>query len=148
MEREPDILSGKQVTFMTLGGAILQCALLKPAQVLRNRVAMIARARDVFFLEIQCLTDPIHFYRSRVVASCGYPHEWQAKIAFVRMRTMLLEPHYRKIKRNLLRVHRQYVLGSELRSSFDFTLMTAGPIAAARFENFNPKDVPELEVKR
>jgi hypothetical protein len=142
LEREPELLSGKRVIFMTLGGAVLQCALLRPATVLRNRVAMIARAKEVFFLEIQCLTDPIHFYRSRVVALCGYPHAPQAKIAFIRMRNMLLEPHYRKIKRNLLRVHRQYVLGSELRSGFDFTLMTAGPVPAACFENFTPKDIP------
>jgi hypothetical protein len=33
-------------------------------------------------------------------------------------------------------VHRQYVLGSDRRTNFDFGLMTAGPLPAQAFERF------------
>ncbi|MBB3962433.1 hypothetical protein [Rhizobium metallidurans] len=137
VEDEPELFADKRVVFVTLGGAILQCALLRSARSLRARVGAIARNSQIFWLEIHCLTDVIHFYKSRVVALCGHADAPQASIATIRMRHMLTKEHYRKIRRDLLRVHRQYVLGSDLRSAFDFTLMTAGPLPAASFADFN-----------
>lgn len=144
VEQEPDIFNGKRVVFVTLGGAILQCALLRSAKSLRARVGTIARAREVFLLEIHCLTDVIHFYKSRVVALSGHPDAPQASIATIRMRHMLTTEHYRKIRRDFLRVHRQYVLGSDLRAAFDFTLITAGPLPAASFAEFTQAKLPQV----
>jgi len=59
---------------------------------------------------------------------------------------MLTAKHYAKIKRDFLRVHRQYVLGPDVRAFFDFTLMTSGPLPASRFAEFSPKNLPELTV--
>jgi len=141
LAEDPDIFKGKRVTFVTLGGAILQCSLLRSAAVLRACVGRIARAPEVFWLEVQCLTDSIHFYKSRVVSLAGHPDAPQARIAFVRVKQMVSPERYKRIKFDLLRVHRQYVLGSDSRSNFDFTLMTAGPLPAARFANFQPRDL-------
>ncbi|MDI6835252.1 MAG: hypothetical protein QMD99_06010, partial [Rhizobiaceae bacterium] len=69
------------------------------------------------------------------VALAGHPDAPQAKIAFVRIKHMLSAERYRRIKRDLLRVHRQYVLDSDRRASFDFSLMTAGPLPAVSFAN-------------
>ncbi|MFC3164830.1 hypothetical protein [Ciceribacter thiooxidans] len=135
LEREPELLKGKRVVFVTLGGAVLQCALLRPAEVLRARVGVIARTKEISWLDIQCLTDAVNFYRSKVVALAGHPDAPQAKIAFVRIKHMLSAERYRRIKRDLLRVHRQYVLDSDRRASFDFSLMTAGPLPAVSFAN-------------
>ncbi|WP_247750459.1 hypothetical protein [Rhizobium sp. 16-449-1b] len=143
VEEEPALFVNKQVVFVTLGGAILQCALLRPAKSLRARVGAIARSRQIFWLEIHCLTDVIHFYKSRVVALCGHADAPQASIATIRMRHMLTGEHYRKIRRDFLRVHRQYVLGSDLRSAFDFTLMTAGPLPATSFADFDQNWMPK-----
>lgn len=144
IEEEPGLFVGKRVVFLTLGGAILQCALLRPATVLRARVGKIARAKDVFWLEIHCLTDVIHFYKSRVVALSGHQDAPQASIATIRMRHMLTKEHYRKIRRDFLRVHRQYVLGSDQRAAFDFTLMTAGPLPAASFAEFTQANLAQV----
>jgi hypothetical protein len=144
LEEEPDILDGKRVVFVTLGGAILQCALLRSAASLRARVRAIAQAKEVFFLEIHCLTDVIHFYKSRVVALSGHPDAPQASIATIRMRHMLTKEHYRKIRRDFLRVHRQYVLGSDMRAAFDFTLITAGPLPAASFATFTQDNIAQV----
>ncbi|MEN9895592.1 MAG: hypothetical protein RIR97_1444 [Pseudomonadota bacterium] len=143
LEENPKIFSGKQVVFMMLGGTILQCALLKSGGHLRRMVALIAQCPDVTWVDVQCLTDIIHFYKTKTVAACGYPDLPQARLLFVRFKTMLMADHYKKIKSDFLRVHRQYVLGSDTRSKFDFALMTAGPIPAADFAGFaNADDVP------
>ncbi|MGG6895761.1 MULTISPECIES: hypothetical protein [Rhizobium] len=144
LEREPDLLQGKRVIFATLGSAILQCALMRPASVLRSRVGLVARCKEIFWLDVHCLTDAIHFYKAKVAAVCGHSDAEQASILFVRFKHMLTSQHYTKIKRDFLRVHRQYVLGPDVKASFDFTLMTAGPLPAAHFAEFSPKKLPEL----
>ncbi len=131
--------SERKVSFVTLGGAILQCSLLRPATTLRECVGRIARSPQIFWLEVQCLTDSIHFYKSRVVALAGHEDAPQATLAFIRVKRMMAPERYNRIKRDFLRVHRQYVLGSEAKSNFDFTLMTAGPLPAARFASFTPE---------
>lgn len=144
LEEEPGAFEGKRVVFTTLGGAVLQCALLKPAVTMRAHVGRIARAKEVFWLEVHCLTDVIHFYKSRVVALAGHADAPQAHVTAIRMRHMLTPQHYRKIRRDFLRVHRQYVLGSDLRSAFDFTLMTAGPLPASSFAGFSRDNMPAV----
>jgi hypothetical protein len=137
LEREPNLFDDKRVVFVTLGGAILQCALLRSASALRRRVGLIARVRDLVFVEVQCLTDPISFYRSSVTDLTGNADAPQPRLIFLRIRKMLTGDRYRKIKRDFLRVHRQYVLGSDLRTNFDFGLLTAGPLPAAAFDRFS-----------
>jgi len=146
LEREPHLLDGKRVVFVTLGGATLQCALLRSASVLRDRVGAIARAKTILWLEIQCLTDIISFYKSSVTALTGHPDAPQPKLVFLRIRKMLSAERYRKIKLDFLRVHRQYVLASDQRSNFDFGLMTAGPFPAASFDSFSVDRAPEAEI--
>ncbi|WP_246617482.1 hypothetical protein [Rhizobium populisoli] len=141
LAENPDILQGKRVAFVTLGGAILQCSLLRSAATLREAIGRIARTPEIFWLEIQCLTDSISFYKSRVVALAGHPDAPQASLAFLRIKRMVSPERYKRIKLNFLRVHRQYVLGSDSRSNFDFTLMTAGPLPAADFANFKPENL-------
>lgn len=128
-----DIFAGKRVVFVTLGSAVLQCALLRPATALRARVGLVARCPAIRWLDVQCLTDAIHFYKSKVVAIAGHADAPQAGIVYIRFKHMLTAAHYRKIKRDMLRVHRQYVLGSDKRTDFDFSMMTAGPLPAAAF---------------
>lgn len=144
IERHPDILASKRVVFATLGGAILQCALMRPAQALRARIGAIARAREIFWFEVQCLTDVVNFYKTHTVTLAGHPQEKQPSIAYLRVKHTLSTDRYRKIRRNFLRVHRQYVLGPDVRASFDFTLLTAGPLPAAAFAGFSKTNMPVL----
>ncbi|MET0747750.1 MAG: hypothetical protein ABWY49_06140 [Rhizobium sp.] len=144
LEREPGLFDGKRVVFATLGSAILQCAFLRSAKVLRSRVGLIADCPQIAWIDVQCLTDAIHFYKAEVVALCGHLASPQATIMRIRFKTMLSDVHYKKIRGDFLRVHRQYVLGPDLKSTFDFTLMTAGPLPASDFPHFTPKKLPVL----
>lgn len=144
LERQPDLLAGKNVVFATLGGTLLQCALLRPAAVLRRRAGTVAGCASIFWLDVQCLTDVINFYRARVVEIAGFPDLPQAHVLLTRFKYMLTPDHYRRIKRDFLRVHRQYVLGPDRRANYDFCLMTAGPFSARDFVGFAAGDLPPM----
>jgi hypothetical protein len=144
LEKEPELFDGKQVVFASLGSAVLQCALLSPARALRARVGRIACCRSVSWLDVHCLTDAIHFYKVPVVAAAGHPGAPQARMQFIRVKQMLTPEHYKKIKLDFLRVHRQYVLGPDLRATFDFTLLTAGPVPAALVADGGLQKIPGL----
>ncbi|ATN37378.1 hypothetical protein ACO34A_26795 (plasmid) [Rhizobium sp. ACO-34A] len=144
--REPKLLEGKRVVFVTLGGAVLQCALLRSAMVLRARVGIIARARKWFWLDIQCRTDVINFYKASVVTLAGHPDAPQAQIAFIRIKNMLEPDRYRRIRRDFLRMHRQYVLDADRRGPFDFSLMTASHLPATSFAHFTRDRLPKLGI--
>lgn len=146
LEEDPRFFSGKRVVFATLGSGLLQCALLRPATVLRHRIGLIARCREIFWLDVHCLTDAINFYKVRAVAAAGHADAPQAHILTIRFKAMLAPERYRRIRRQLLRVHRQYVLGSERRSTFDFTLMTAGPLWADAFSAFLAERLPPISM--
>lgn len=144
LEREPSLFQSKRVCFATLGGAALQCGLLRSATVLRSRIRLVATCPDITWFEVQSLTDPVHLYKAQTVAAAGFPTLRQPPIVPFRFRTVLSEERYRRIKSDILRMHRQYVLGPDRRGSFDFTLMTAGPLPAAVFRGFNQQVLPPI----
>lgn len=142
LEKAPDLLQGRRIVFVTLGGAALQCSLLSSAAVLRRRIGMLARHAAVDWFDIQCLTDPIHLYKCHTVHLSGHPDAPQPKLVFVRFKHALSAERYRKNRRDFLRMHRQYVLGPDQPSGFDFTLMTAGPLPAKSFEQLESATPP------
>ena len=146
LERDPAVVTGKRIVFLTLGGAILQAALLKPAETLRSRVGLIALAREVSFVEVHCLSDVIHFYKCPVVSLCGHPHLDQAERIYIRVRRLLDPAHYRRVRRDFLRVHRQYVLHGDTRGSFDFALSLTGPFPAHLTDDLSKRDFGMFET--
>ncbi len=144
LEQKPDAFDGRAVSFVTLGGAALQCALLKSAARLRKSICIVAQHADVNWFDIQCLTDPIHLYKCHTAKLTGHPDARQPKIVPIRFKHSMSEERYGKNRRNFLRMHRQYVLGSDRKSGFDFTLMTAGPLPAASFADLRSDKPPDM----
>ncbi|MFK3693026.1 hypothetical protein ACI2J4_22500 [Agrobacterium tumefaciens] len=142
LELRPDALDGRKLSFATLGGAALQCAFLSSATRLRESVGAIAHHPEVTWFDIQCLTDPIHLYRCNTVALTGHRDAPQPKIVPIRFKHSLSPERYKKNKRNFLRMHRQYVLGPDRKSGYDFTLLTAGPLPAASFADLDSQTPP------
>lgn len=146
LEKSPGALQGRRLVFVTLGGAALQCSLLSSASVLRQRIGALARHPSVDWFDIQCLTDPIHLYKCHTVALSGHSNAPQPKLVFIRFKHALSAERYQKNRRDFLRMHRQYVLGPDQPSGFDFTLMTAGPLPARSFEALESAKPPKLEA--
>lgn len=97
LELRPDALDGRKLSFATLGGAALQCALLSSADRLRQSVGVIARHPEVTWFDIQCLTDPIHLYRCNTVALTGHKDAPQPKIVPIRFKHSLSRERYKRI---------------------------------------------------
>lgn len=144
LELKADAFNGRHVSFVTLGGAALQCGLLSSALRLRQSIGVMARHEDVVWFDIQCLTDPIHLYKCDTAKLTGHAETAQPTIVPIRFKHSLSDERYRKNKRNFLRMHRQYVLGSDRASGFDFALLTAGPLPAASFANLRSSRPPDM----
>jgi hypothetical protein len=144
IEKAPDILNGRRLVFVTLGGAALQCSLLSGAALLRRRIGVLARQPNVDWFDIQCLTDPIHLYKCHTVALSGHADAPQPKLVFIRFKHAMSTERYEKNRRDFLRMHRQYVLGPDQKSGFDFTLMTAGPLPALSFSDLRSTQPPQF----
>lgn len=146
LEREPQLLAGRRVVFATFGGATLQCALLRPAARMRERAGGILRAPQILWYEVQTLTDPVHFYKTPVASALGHGDAPAPTLLAYRVKLVLTGDHYRRIKTDILRVHRQYVLGADLRGPYDFGLLVAGPLPAASFVRYSHRNLPPLEA--
>ncbi len=144
LELKADAFTGRRVTFVTLGGAALQCGLLSSAARLRQSIGVMAHHEDVVWFDIQCLTDPIHLYKCNTAKLTGHEDAPQPTIVPIRFKHSLSDERYRKNKRNFLRMHRQYVLGSDRASGYDFALLTAGPLPAASFANLRSSRPPQM----
>jgi hypothetical protein len=144
-EKAPDVLKGRRIVFVTLGGAALQCSLLSGAILLRSRIGVLARQPDIDWFDIQCLTDPIHLYKCHTAALSGHADAPQPKLVFIRFKHAMSPERYEKNRRDFLRMHRQYILGPDQPSGFDFTLMTAGPLPAVSFQALESTRAPVIE---
>ncbi|MGE8104231.1 hypothetical protein ACQKP1_11150 [Allorhizobium sp. NPDC080224] len=146
LEKSPDALKGRRLVFVTLGGAALQCSLLSSASLLRQRIGALAGHPSIDWFDIQCLTDPIHLYKCHTAALSGHADAPQPKLVFIRFKHALSAERYQKNRRDFLRMHRQYVLGPDQPSGFDFTLMTAGPLPALSFKTLDSATAPKLQA--
>jgi hypothetical protein len=129
---------------LTAGSSLLKIALHPKAVGLREAVGAIARS-DVRWLDVQSLTDILNFYRADPAAVLGISPKRPPVLQFVRFRTMLTPQTYRRIKFNLLRVHRQFVLAAERRTNYSFHMMLAGPYCLA--EIMENRGLPQAFVE-
>ncbi|WP_296106302.1 hypothetical protein [uncultured Agrobacterium sp.] len=142
LELKPGAFDGRNISFVTLGGAALQCAFISKADRLRQSIGTLARDARIVWFDIQCLSDPIHLYKCNTAHLTGHADAAQPKIVRIKFKHSLSDERYRKNKFNFLRMHRQYVLGSDRKSGFDFTLLTAGPLPAASFVGLKSDEPP------
>lgn len=119
-----------RVSLLTLGSTALKAGYCKTARDFRQRVNSLVSDPHLQWVEIQCLTDPINFYKTDPVKEMNLPKP--AKVDFplirtVRMKDMLQPDSYRRIKRNFFRVHYQYVFGNTKACWYDFFQICCGP---------------------
>jgi hypothetical protein len=146
IERHPDFLRGKPVFLATLAGPGLQSSLMNSAIVLRRRIRSVLVHPDVFWLDVQCLADIVNFYQGKVARDNGFADLAEPAVKQIRMKDMLHPERYRRIKWDSLRLHRQFILGSDLPTHYDFTLLTAGPFTVREIAGFVPGFLPPMSA--
>jgi hypothetical protein len=118
------------VTFLSVGSSILKIGLHPKAIRFRTSVECVARSRAIFWGDYQALVDPLNFYKSRPMAEMGLSTEDEATVRVVRLSRMLDHDIYQRIRLNFFRLHCQFVSGNDKRTSYDYFMLTCGPVSA------------------
>ncbi len=135
LEADPALARSKaRVCVLTLGSTALKVGLHPAGGGFRRKVQTLVDDGRVDWIEIQCLTDVINFYKSDPAALMKLdPRPAGGLLPFplvrqVRMRDMLEVATYKRIKRNFFRVHYQYIFGNTKRYFYDFFMVCCGPL--------------------
>lgn len=139
-----------KVSVLTLGSTALKAGYHPAGTRFRDGVQRLIDDGKIGWVEIQCLTDAINFYKTDPVAEMALkrePHRSFPVTRTVRMKDMLQPEIYRRVKRNLFRVHYQYVFGNTKPYWYDFFQICCGPITLAdRTENSIIGALPKKET--
>jgi hypothetical protein len=114
------------VRLMTIGSSILKIGFHRRALRLRERLKYIGASDRVFWVEYQALNDVMNFYKREPLAELKLPGHG-ALIRTVRFSRMLDPEAYARIKRNLFRLHCQFISGNTKRDAFDYYMLLCGP---------------------
>ena len=118
------------ITFLSVGSSILKIGLHPKAIRFRTTVERVAKSRAIFWGDYQALSDPLNFYKSRPMGEMGLSTENEAIVRVVRLSLMLDDEMYRRIRLNFFRLHCQFVSGNDRRTSYDYFMLTCGPVSA------------------
>jgi len=117
---------GRPIGLLTVGSSLLKVALHPAAEGLRDATRMIVEAGTPW-LDAQSLTDPMNFYKSNPAGSLGIDSGRRPHTTAVRFRNQLTPETYRAIRRDMFRVHRQFVFALERRQPYSFHAILLGP---------------------
>lgn len=133
LKADPELTAREaKVCVVTLGSTALKVGLHPVAGAFRRKVQALVDDGRIDWLEVQCLTDVINFYKCDPVAKMKlqprnggrpFPVLWQ-----VRVRDMLDSAVYKRIKRNFFRVHYQYIFGNTKQYFYDFFVICCGSL--------------------
>ena len=121
--------NGSAVAFISVGSSIPKIGLHRGAARFRASVERVANAPAIFWGEYQALTDVMNFYKVDPVTAMGVKGR-SPSIRQVRVKAMLHPAFYRRIKRNLFRVHCQFVSANDRRAAYDYFMLICGPLPA------------------
>ncbi|MGI9365950.1 MAG: lipase [Rhizobiaceae bacterium] len=131
LDRHPEYKSlGHQVTILTLGSTALKVGLHPAANWFRSQLAIFFKQTDTAWIEFQCLTDVINFYKTDPAELMGFKDDMQRPIEIykVRIKNMVSPEVYKRIKRNYFRVHYQFVFGNTVKNLYDYPAICYGPV--------------------
>lgn len=131
LERDPSLLEGRRITFLSMGGSLLNTALVPRAKFFREKISKLLKLKELFWHDYQCKDDPVCFYKSDMFVSLGLGKpEGGYQISRVNFKHSMDLERYRKMKKSIYDVHRQYGLYQDKCVSFDYYLRLLGPVFA------------------
>jgi hypothetical protein len=130
LARDPQVFArnGARIAFLTVGSSILKIGLHPAAAGLRAVVGRVGAEPGLFWAEYQAKVDFINFHKTDPVADLGHAPTGRPIVKPVRMRDMMSEEDYRRARRNMLLIHRQFVMPNGRRYFYDFYQICFGPL--------------------
>lgn len=123
---------GPTLWLMSTGSSLLKVALHPKAAWLRNATAAVAGAKNVKWIDYQAIVDVISFYGANPAEAMGLDARKNPVVQKVRMRKMLAPATYKRFWGNFFRLHRQFVMGNEVRYFYDYFQICCGPAPLER----------------
>lgn len=127
-----------KLSLLTLGHCIPLLGLMKSAKTFRSELASVARHPSVQWADFSAPNDWVSFGPVDPVDLCGLsvPDRPNAQpvMRSPRFHTLFSPAHYRQLSRDKFRLHRQYIMASELAGAYDYFAITAG--AQRLFQRF------------
>lgn len=131
LEKRPELLSGKRVTFLALGSSLLKIGLVARAKFFKSAVVKVLSQVDLLWHEIQTKTDFISFYKSDPFEPMKIANTACDVIVHrVNFKKALSDKRHAKMKKSMYLAHRQYILYCDKRVHHDFQLRVFGPYSA------------------
>jgi hypothetical protein len=131
LARDPGLCAGRPVALLTTGSSFLQVGLHPAAAAHRAAVARVAAEPSLTWLEVQGTTDPVNFADTDPVADLGLAPAGRPTVWVLRIRELTGAEGYKRIHRDHMRLHRQYVMPNGLRHRYDYYLAAFGPLPLA-----------------
>jgi len=122
---------GPTLWLMSTGSSLLKVALHPKAEWIRLATGRVAAAKNLSWVDYQAIVDIISFYGANPVEAMGLGEREMPIVQKVRMRKMLQPQTYKRFWGNFLRLHRQWVMGNELRYFYDYLQICCGPAPLA-----------------
>jgi len=127
LAREPGLGRGRtSVSLATVGSSIPKLGFHRAALPLREMLRRVGASEAVTWVDYQAYVDVMNFHKLHPVRGLG-AGERGPLVRFVPIRKVLDPDYYRRIRRNLLRVHNQFVSGNDVRSVYDYFMLICGP---------------------
>lgn len=128
----PDlVLRGPPLGLCGVGSSTLKIALHPAAGWLRDSVRRIADQPAITWAEYDSHVDFICFYKNNTVTALKLDAASVPVRRSIRLSRMLSPATWKRFRGNLLRIHRQYVMGNERRYAYDFHMIACGPFRFA-----------------
>ncbi|MGU3575880.1 alpha/beta hydrolase [Brucellaceae bacterium C25G] len=125
----PELLRKQPVSLLLTGSCLLMIALHPSAKKLREDVRLILQDSPVSWIEIQVLTDIIHFYGSDPAKALKITSDKKPMIHRMRFKHMHSEKRYQRAKGNFFRMHLLYLKGAQIKNFYDPAMMLHGPFS-------------------
>jgi pimeloyl-ACP methyl ester carboxylesterase len=126
---------GPAVCLLTVGSTIPKFTLHPAGEGFRNRAAHIVRERSIAWAEYHARSDAISFYKFdpvKLTRFYGDPISGKPLLRRVRLQQMLTRRTYWRYRLRFMRLHYQFVMANERRSTYDYFMMVCGPIPFSR----------------
>jgi hypothetical protein len=147
LDIDPDLgRHGPRVALVTVGSLLAAFALHPAAERMRTAIRRLALEPDVRWVDCQARKDIMNFWDFDPVAGVGVdvagartnPIVWP-----VRLRDMLTDAAYDRLRGSQFRMHYQYVMANDRRAPYDYFMLVCGPVPATEWAA-----QPDAMVKR
>jgi hypothetical protein len=137
LELDPDLgRHGPRVVLITVGSLLPAFALHPAAERMRAAVRCLALEPTVRWVDCQARKDIMNFWDFDPVGGVGIevgPERTNPIIWPLRLRDMLTDAAYDRLRGSQFRMHYQYVMANDQRAPYDYFLLVCGPVPATEW---------------